>query len=101
MRGENQRRQRSLVEIEGVHEIVRLAVLRGRIQRRERGGAEDGLDELRDGGLLGDLFEDEARLRVGGDDDEREAEAQAVRRGGVAAVLTRRGNVVGPAAEVV
>ena len=43
--------------------------------------------KLRDGRVLGDAREDEPGLRVRRDDDERQAEAEAVRRRVVAAVL--------------
>jgi hypothetical protein len=37
-----------LREVEGPEQVVCLPVLRGRIERRERGRAEDTLDEARD-----------------------------------------------------
>src|SRR5437879_4205740 len=76
----NQRRQRRLLKVERPKEIIRLSVLRGGVEVRERVlRSEDLLNEPWNRGLLADLVKDEPRLGEGRDDDQRQPKAQAVR----------------------
>src|SRR5262245_28701246 len=83
----HERRKRRLAEVEGVHQIVRLAILRGRIKARERRSIEHLLDEARDRRMLSYFLEDEPGLGVGRNDDQRQSEAEPVGRRRVATVL--------------
>src|SRR5262249_41636224 len=83
-------------------EIVRIGtVLGGGILRRKGRQAEDSFDELGDRSLMRHAFVNARGFGVRRNNDERQAEAEAVGLGGAAAVLRRGRNMIVPTTESV